>query len=623
MDLAKYNISPPPMRELASRAARRKSGMTQTTKPVNQNKSPGMHQFQASDKNGNNGTGGQGDGDKDDDLEDEDIIARQSIAAVQRRETQHWGQLSDLIRSEQLAVKVYMPDRKPLEVLVEPTAMATDVVMAALVAHKKNTLLAGGVVPKTKEEGGLDYDHPELYCLMMHDGDGLPDDMAVPGDRSMGDLNETEVVIVPKVFRTVTDGGDAQVDDDDAFDSDDGTPYSPPTRSGRAFSVTPLKDMGDDPDSMSSGSGWSRRNSTTAHPELVSVTLPDQTECKVLLQGHWRAADLIAEVSLKRKHRIAVLSREYELHVLWLDQDRLRWQNTVVGPDVKLVELQVTELELKPRIFMDQPRIKMPGAQVGGVPQAAYDPRMGPGATHSSNGMMTGGGMGPGGGGAGGGGANSKSAFVGKSAEEVYELMYVVQTAEMLEEWDIVKTNRWGKRQKRVIGVGKDTYDQEYKIYNKKRDDVNKSRITDSVARSARLLKQVLGVRQMIPDKPRFFTITYRDEKDKPQEVCFEVPLSSDAPKKDDKKSSSSTSSNSISSASGAAFNGSFGDSLMGEKLKEQEKEAAEQCLRIVAKILFLLDLQRQRSQRQKARTGSVEDRNDPRSSVYNKEEGK
>jgi hypothetical protein len=108
------------------------------------------------------------------------------------------------------------------------------------------------------------------------------------------------------------------------------------------------------------------------------------------------------------------------------------------------------------------------------------------------------------------------------------------------------------------------SYDQEYKIYNKKRDDVNKSRITDSVQRSARLLKQVLGVKQMLPDKPRFFTITYRDENQKPQDVCFEVPLSSDAPKREGLK---------------------IAESGTGDKMKEQEKEASEQCLRIVAKV--------------------------------------
>jgi hypothetical protein len=139
------------------------------------------------------------------------------------------------------------------------------------------------------------------------------------------------------------------------------------------------------------------------------------------------------------------------------------------------VELQVTELELKPRTYMDQPRIKMPGTRnAASASQPAFDPRMGPSMDSSSSSMMIpgvggggGGGVGGGGGGGGNGGGGlgagggavngSQTGFVGKSAEEVYELMYVVQTAEMLEEWDIVKTNRWGKRQKRVIGVGKDT----------------------------------------------------------------------------------------------------------------------------------------------------------------------
>lgn len=39
-----------------------------------------------------------------------------------------------------------------------------------------------------------------------------------------------------------------------------------------------------------------------------------------------------------------------------------------------------------------------------------------------------------------------------------------MQTAELLEEWKVVKTNNWGRQQKRVIGIGKDTYDGEYKV---------------------------------------------------------------------------------------------------------------------------------------------------------------
>lgn len=68
-----------------------------------------------------------------------------------------------------------------------------------------------------------------------------------------------------------------------------------------------------------------------------------------------------------------------------------------------------------------------------------------------------------GGGGAGGSSMNAGSGknkhttmTTYKRAEDVYELMYVVQTAEHFEEWPIVKTNRWGRAQKRVIGIGRD-----------------------------------------------------------------------------------------------------------------------------------------------------------------------
>jgi len=162
--------------------------------------------------------------------------------------------------------------------------------------------------------------------------------------------------------------------------------------------------------------------------------------------------------------------------------------------------------------------------------------------------------------------------------------MYVVQTAEMLEEWEIVKTNRWGKQQKRVIGIGKDTFDKEYKVYNSKRDEVNKSRITDKVSRDSRLLRDCLAVKQT-PGKPRFFNITYRDEggSAKPMVVTYEVPLTPNAPKGE------------------SAASGDDDDREVSSKeLKEQENAAEEQCVRIVAKVLFLLDLQRQRAMRER-----------------------
>ena len=56
---------------------------------------------------------------------------------------------------------------------------------------------------------------------------------------------------------------------------------------------------------------------------------------QVKLHASWRPADLIAEVALRRKHKIAIFSKAYELHVLWTEQERLRWSGTAVDPAVR------------------------------------------------------------------------------------------------------------------------------------------------------------------------------------------------------------------------------------------------------------------------------------------------
>jgi len=115
---------------------------------------------------------------------------------------------------------------------------------------------------------------------------------------------------------------------------------------GGGLTAEDLADFGYDvtPQAMTSSQpALSRRNTMTAGAELVTVTLPDGAACKVALDGplEWRAADLIAHVALKGKHKIAVHSKEYELHVSWIDQERLHWPATAVGPNEKLLNLQV------------------------------------------------------------------------------------------------------------------------------------------------------------------------------------------------------------------------------------------------------------------------------------------
>ena len=136
-------------------------------------------------------------GEEDEDVLEELIVARRPSAVAlaaakaaatgekevrsedEAGEAMKWGQLSGLLKKDQMLLTCYMPDRKPLSISVEPTATASDVIVAALAAHKRSQLLVKAASGGEEDNAGLKYDRPELYCLMMHDGDGLPDDVAV------------------------------------------------------------------------------------------------------------------------------------------------------------------------------------------------------------------------------------------------------------------------------------------------------------------------------------------------------------------------------------------------------------------------------------------------------------
>mmetsp|Transcript_62859 Transcript_62859/g.126018 ORF Transcript_62859/g.126018 Transcript_62859/m.126018 type:complete len:452 (+) Transcript_62859:44-1399(+) len=291
-DLHRYNVSPPPVRELAARSTRRAP-----ESPGNPQGRPGMSRGAASPQGGdrrqtaarfneyntNNADGGPAAAKKDadpataghkgayggDDGDDLIVPAHTQVAAGKEgvRDTVHWSQLSGAIKAEQITLKVFMPDRRPLEVRVEATAMAGDVVAAALATHRKMGLLrrASGGSNMMPSSSDIKHDRPELYCLMMHDGDGLPDDMAVPGDRTMLELNETEVVVMPKTFRGDDDGDEEEDEDGEEGEDDDSD--------GSGGSVD--SDFGT---KAQMDSGGSKRNKTKkkkkAAPPMMKVAAP-------------------------------------------------------------------------------------------------------------------------------------------------------------------------------------------------------------------------------------------------------------------------------------------------------------------------------------------------------------
>ena len=321
----------------------------------------------------------------------------------------------------------------PLEVHVETTAMAAEVIATALAVHKRRETLrrnsgtaaaaaaaAGAaaaeataaaaaaataassstvVASPSSPSSKMEWDKPELYCLMIHDEDGLPDDLPVPTDRPVSELGESELVLVSKAFNRGGGGGavfgvttaievvpmegrisSAGKNMDDLTDnfpdsSDEEYDGGGEAKHGgdglrRVFSTISISEM-----ARSSGVGLGGRPPSFAEQQkgnsssddqqgqaaaaaVLTVSLPDGSDCKVLPQAWWTASDLITDVAVRRGfHGLAVLSRAFELHVLWIDQERLRWPDTAVSPAENVAALAVAELELRAKTFLDEPHL--------------------------------------------------------------------------------------------------------------------------------------------------------------------------------------------------------------------------------------------------------------------------
>jgi len=82
-------------------------------------------------------------------------------------------------------------------------------------------------------------------------------------------------------------------------------------------------------------------------------------------------------------------------------------------------------------------------------------------------------------------------------------IMYTDVTAAVYQEWNVVKKNKFGRMQKRVLGV------DGHKIYNARRD--SSSRTSSSVHRAQRDISTIRRVEPLEEDS-RAFRITYSDE---------------------------------------------------------------------------------------------------------------
>jgi len=91
-------------------------------------------------------------------------------------------------------------------------------------------------------------------------------------------------------------------------------------------------------------------------------------------------------------------------------------------------------------------------------------------------------------------------------SSEVDNFLFTEATANAYQEWNVVKKNRFGRKQERIFGVdGK-------KVYNGKRGTLGKG-TAQRVQRAERDISSIVNV-EILPSDDKTFRITWRDDRD-------------------------------------------------------------------------------------------------------------
>ena len=352
---------------------------------------------------------------------------------------------------------IYLPDCSSMVVYVPETSTYEQVVNKVLATHK-----AKGLQPALK------YDEPGDYELYLNEGDGIP-------DRDF-------------VFRKTQRISENKVDEYCLCEADEDDDENPvPTTT--AFSIGGRSSM------MRFDSIGSASSLPTLQSNTVSVAIPtskgDSITVRLVYDDTTTMKQLLLDLVEKKKHKIRLYTEEFSFVVSAEDQARLK----LMSPFVDMSALVATfgdncKFDLQKKIFEDSARALNRLRNLVKA-KALEDSKKGVNPAARGT-LVAGGGMGGGGGGggmrsgagavgvggAGGGGAtgaasnnvnNSTSAFNSsgggsRGSMSVTSVVYNETTATMHQQWNIVKKNKLGSKQERIIGI-----DGKF-IYNSKRD---------------------------------------------------------------------------------------------------------------------------------------------------------
>ncbi|ETV95354.1 hypothetical protein H310_11243 [Aphanomyces invadans] len=250
----------------------------------------------------------------------------------------------------------------------------------------------------------LYYGHPECYDLRLHEANGYPDEDFPALDRSrkiknFGDNGNHEFCLCER---------------SEACPPPDGSPPSSADpsiihRGGPQHSIPP---------------GDSRRIATSGDKNILKIIMPNENHSVIPIKDGTTGKDLLP--MLKKKHRLPMLD-EYILKVSEADKLRLDLPSEIIDLETNLKPLGLQEVTLARKVYADAPAPAPPQSNVFG--ETAVE---------------------------------SAEAINKNVRPPPSTFMYNDVKAAMYKEWTVIKTNKFGKRQHRMLGV------DSHKVYNSK-----------------------------------------------------------------------------------------------------------------------------------------------------------
>ena len=248
----------------------------------------------------------------------------------------------------------------------------------------------------------LRYDSPGEYELYLNEGDGVP-------DRDF-------------VFRKTQKISENKVDEYCLCEADEDAAPSPATMSFSAMSSSRGSTMRYD----SRGGGTSPLQGLDALVVTVSIPTSNRGESvtvKLPYDEGTTMRHLLLDIADKKKVSIRLYTDEFSFVVSAEDQARLKLISPIVDLSTLVSSVCECKFELQKRAFEDSARV------------------------HSRTFL-----------------SKSASSVVENNLGETNAVLYNETTAVMLQQWNVVKKNKLGSRQERIIGIDGKC------IYNSKRD---------------------------------------------------------------------------------------------------------------------------------------------------------